>query len=126
VDPSSKSGGVAEDEKQKEKRKRRKVRSQRKNIYKDKQEKKPTHWTPGPRDFQGSPLTAETQAKLSLPPSNTKLKSMIDRSTGNWDASAVDDHYASNWDRQERKNDLDSMPLSVEKSEINNKDESVN
>jgi hypothetical protein len=58
------------------KKKRRKIRSRQKNIYKDKRDIKPDHLrvekTPSARhQYQGRPLTAETRAKLSLPPSKS-------------------------------------------------------
>eukprot|EP00934_Nitzschia_sp_Nitz4_P000803 Nitzschia sp. Nitz4//scaffold3_size479765//159410//160225//NITZ4_000066-RA/size479765-processed-gene-0.102-mRNA-1//-1//CDS//3329550656//803//frame0 len=48
--------------------KRRKIRSKQKNIRKDNRETKPTHLHVGKRHYQGRPLTAETRAKLNLPP----------------------------------------------------------
>lgn len=47
-------------------RRRRKVRSKQKNIYKDKRDVKPAHLIPGNSNYQGRPLTVETQTKLSM------------------------------------------------------------
>lgn len=64
---------TAAEEHQKTKRKRHKVRSRQKNIYKDKRltQHKPGHLIPGRAEFHGRPMTAETRAKLNLPPSKS-------------------------------------------------------
>jgi len=92
------------------KRKRRKVRSRQKNIYKDKRDVKPAHLTPGHRNYQGRPLTAETRAKLHLP-------AVLDKSPFVSDNQHNDGWEYGNWNdnTNEKINDLlDAMPLAVD------------
>lgn len=103
---------------QKTNRKRRKVRSRQKNIYKDKRlaQHKPGHLIPGRAEFQGRPMTAETRAKLHLPPSKSSRKQqetddvnhaeMIENSSsGEGVKLAIDDLLGDDQDEQARDHD---------------------
>jgi hypothetical protein len=87
-------------EQSKTKHKRRKVRSRQKNIYKDQREKKPDHLVPANKDFNGRPLTAETRAKLNLPPSKS--------------AQGNSETWKSSWDGDPQDTGIDAMPLAVD------------
>lgn len=62
-----------DEENTQKKPKRRKVRSKQKNIRKDNRDKKPDHLIVGRKQYQGRPITAETRAKLNLPPPKARL-----------------------------------------------------
>ena len=68
----------------KAKRKKQKIRSRQKNIYKDTRlaQHKPSHLILGRPGFHGRPLTAETRARLNLPPSRSsrQLKNLEENS----------------------------------------------
>jgi hypothetical protein len=64
---------ISQAEATKAKRKKPKIRSRQKNIYKDTRlaQHKPSHLIRGRPEFHGRPLTAETRARLNLPPSRS-------------------------------------------------------